>query len=78
MEVGNPLFQVKIEFTDTPSNRALCYIDVGAGFVLKETFTNTLPTSRRLFPMIMCGSNNGGWVEADRCEHSALAVNDAA
>lgn len=75
-------FEVYIEFTDDPSNRAKCYVDG----VLKETFTTTLPTSRRLMGTIAAyqthvgGGGSGSTafqVDADRCRIAADALSDA-
>lgn len=71
-------FKVKIEFTDTPSNRALCYVDD----VLKETITTNLPTATPLRAWWQ-GSNFvsglGAWdFDCDRYAFSALGLADAA
>jgi len=73
---GSTWFTVRIEFTDDPSNRALCYLDG----VLKETFTSSLPTARRLFPVIASIESAGisTQAHADRCEFSAESLVDAA
>jgi hypothetical protein len=76
-------FEPYIEFTDSPSNRAKCYIDG----VLKETFTTSLPTSRRLMGVIAAiqshvGGGGAGTtafqVDADRCRLAVDALVDAA
>jgi hypothetical protein len=72
---GSTWFTIRIEFTDDPSNRALCYLDG----VLKETFTSSLPTSRRLFPVLASiESTSSNQVYVDRCEFGAESLVDAA
>lgn len=70
-------FTVKIEFTDTPSNRALCYIDG----VLKETLTTNLPTSQGLFGAIDVQVQSSATTtesDCDRLKFSPIALADAA
>lgn len=74
---ANTWFTIKIEFTDTPSNRALCYIDG----VLKETLTTNLPTSRRLHGAVyVTEQNDTATVETDvdKIKYAPVALADAA
>jgi len=70
-------FTVRIEFTDDPSNRALCYVDG----VLKSTLTATLPTSRRIAGVIYTQRGSGdanAEVDCDRLDYAPLALGNAA
>ena len=69
-------FKARFEFTDTPSNRALCYLDD----VLKETFTTNLPTSARLRAMLVSrvqSQNANNLLTVDRCRFSGDGLADA-
>lgn len=69
-------FEVKIEFTDTPADRAFCYVDG----VLKQTLTANMPTTAYLCWAQLLHGNAGtpGNVDYDRTRLQCLAVLDAA
>lgn len=60
-------FEVKIVFTDTPTDRFLCYLDG----TLKETFTTagSLPTARNIYGMVKHKSTTSGrYFDIDRLD----------
>lgn len=69
-------FTVKIEFTDTPSNRAICSVDG----VVKETITSNLDTDTELRAWWCAFQNNFSNfdLDSDRAEFSCLGLADAA
>ena len=70
-------FEVEIEFTDTPADRAFCYVDG----VLKQTLTANLPTTSPLcFALLPGGGVNGtaGTTDYDRVRIDCPALLDAA
>lgn len=70
-------FDVEIEFTDTPSNRALCRIDS----VLKETLTTELPTAATLHGAIMSAGSGAppgaNVMDMDLIDYGAAGLADA-
>lgn len=72
--VANTWFEVKITFTNNPSNQALCYLDS----VLKSTLSTNLPTASILYGFV-AQTCTGDTVDLDRMEVSASGVlSDAA
>lgn len=45
-------FSVQIIFTDSGGNQALCYLNTGAGYVLKDTLVANLPVAKRLYGQV--------------------------
>jgi hypothetical protein len=70
-------YEIEIQFTDDPSNRALCYLNG----VLKETFTTNLPVTRRLRAALICRTDTSGStnsiITVDRARLSADGLADA-
>ena len=68
-------FKIKIEFTDTPSARAICSIDD----VVKETLTANLPTAKALSAKFLFnGAIAQGDFDLDFADFGAVALSDAA
>lgn len=71
-------FEVRIEFTDTPADRAFCYVDG----VLKNTLAANLPTTSALCAALLTVDvNQGGTagnIDYDRFRHEVPAILDAA
>lgn len=76
-------FEVRIDFTDDPSDRAVCYIDD----VPKETLITNLPTTDRLRGSVICAQDyvGGGGagstpyqVDIDRIRYTCEGLTDAA
>ncbi len=67
-------FDVEIEFTDTPFNKALCRVDTGGGLIQRADLQADLPTTTPLFHMFGVDHQvvaAHSWFDVDHAEYAA-------